>query len=208
MKNFKFDRIRRFQRRVLDWVVTHHPSLKLDERSEFFVRLFEKHLPAGSRVLDVGGGWGFYEKPLRRRGHFPVVLDVTRPGYQKAPVVLYSGGRFPFPDKSFDVSLLVTVLHHTENPEAVLKEVMRVTRKTLIVVEDLYRHRLGRFWTKLRDQFYNMEFFGHPAQFRRGDDWVSFLSGFGLVLESRREVYTWLSGLRILNGLFVFRVPS
>ena len=199
--------LREIQRRILDWVVSHFPSLNLDRRAEFFVQLFEKHLEPQSLILDVGGGWGFYDEPLKKRGHHPVILDVVKPGYQKAPVVLCGpDGRFPFPDKSFDTSLLITVLHHVPNPAQLLEEVRRVTRKTLIVVEDLYRHGLGKWWTKLRDQLYNFEFFGHPAQFRKSGEWMDLFSKSRFDLAEHREVYTWLSGLRILNGLFVLKV--
>ncbi len=203
-------KIRSFQRRALDWTVRHHPFLHLDRRAEFFVQLFEKHLPQQSRILDIGGGWGFYAKPLKERSHQVTVLDVTRPGLQKAPaVVLYEPQNpFPFADKTFDASLLITMLHHTPDPEAILREARRVTRGLLIVVEDLYRHGLGRLWTVFRDQLYNFEFFGHPKQFKSRDEWQKLFEKQGMTLLETREVYTRLAGLRILNGVFVLKASA
>lgn len=189
-------------------MVRHHPALGLEDRAEGFVRLFEQDLPAGSRVLDIGGGWGFYHAPLRSRGHRHLVLDVIKPGMQKCPVVLYDGNRIPFPDRSFDVSLFVTVLHHIPDPEAVIREALRVTRKRVIVVEDLYHHAVGRWWTVLRDQIYNMEFFGHPKNFRTSKEWVETFEKLGAVRVREKQVHTWLSGLKILNGVFIFDVPQ
>lgn len=182
------------------------PSLGLDRRAENFVSLFKEFIPSSSRVLDIGGGWGFYEEPLRRSRNCEVtVLDVVEPGFRKVPVVVYEGEKIPFPDQSFDVSLLVTVLHHVPDPEKVLREARRVTRRFVIVVEDLYHTALGRIWTVLRDSFYTLEFVGHPRNFRKKEEWFRCFRNLGFGVESEREVYTSLLGIRILNGIFVLR---
>ena len=201
-------KIRKIQRYLLDETVRRTSAPSLEKRAEFFAKRFEPFLPAGSRVLDIGGGWGFYAEPLARRGHHLTVLDVVKPGYQKSPVVVYDGGRFPFADKSFDVSLLVTMLHHVPDPPAIIREAGSVTKRALIVVEDLYHHALGRFWTVLRDRFYNFEFFGHPCQFRKKKEWVELFSQLGYRLITEEEVYTRLAGFRILNGILIFEITK
>jgi len=192
-----------FQRRILDGFVRWIAHGALESRAEKMVRLFEKDLAPGSRILDLGGGWGFYAEPLKKRGHEHLVLDVVKPGYQKAPVVLYDGGRIPFPDQSFDAVILVTMLHHVPDTEALFREVYRVTRHRVIVVEDLYRHRLGRFWTIIRDRLLNVEFMAHPHQFRTNKGWREFFRRAGFEVSSFKGIYTWLAGLRILNGVYV-----
>lgn len=203
------DKIRRLQRTVLDGVVRSNPRLGLEERAEGFVRLFENQIPEKSRVLDIGGGWGFYHEPLTRRGHHVTVLDVVKPGFQKAPVIVYDGQHIPFPDKSFDVSLLITVLHHIPDPETAVREARRVTRRHVVVVEDLYTHSLGKCWTALRDKIYNFEFLGHPCNFKKKEEWIHFFeNGFGFRLIQEEDVYTWLAGMRIKNGVFVFELSG
>ncbi len=202
-------KIRRIQRYLFDWTVQHHPGLDLEGRAEFFVQRFERHLPKSAQVLDIGGSWGFYGAPLEQRGHQYTVLDVVKPAFHRAPVVLYSPGeKFPLPDRSFDASLIITVLHHIDDPESVLREAVRVTRGIVVVIEDLYHHPVGRWWTKLRDQIYNFEYFGHPGQFRSREEWLATFKKLGLELIEDQKVYTWLSGLRILNGIFILRVPA
>ena len=199
--------IRRVQRRSLDWIVKSFPAIGLDRRAEAMVSLIKGFIPSGSRVLDIGGGWGFYVEPLRQARNCDVtVLDVVNPGFRKAPVVLYEGEKVPFPDRSFDISLLVTMLHHVPHPEKVLLEAKRVTRRAVIVVEDLYRTLAGRWWTILRDRIYNLEFVGHPCQFRKKDEWSRCFRDLGFGLQSAEEVDTSLLGMRILNGIFVLGV--
>lgn len=192
-----------FQRRALDGIVSRFAHRALEARAENIVRFFEKEFSPGSRILDLGGGWGFYAEPLRKRGHEPLVLDVVKPGYQKVPVMLYDGSRIPFPDQSFDVTILVTMLHHVPDPEALFKEVRRVTRSKVIVVEDLYHHALGRFWTIVRDRLLNVEFMSHPHQFRTDEAWRGFFGTAGFKVASFKNFYTWLAGFRILNGVYV-----
>ena len=196
--------IRKVQRRCLDGIVGRFPKIGLDRRAEEFAALFGKFIPSQAQVLDIGGGWGFYVEPLERLRNCQVtVLDVVKPGFHKAPVVTYGGDEMPFPDKSFDVSLLITVLHHVRSPEKLLAETKRVTRRFIIVVEDLYRHWAGRIWTMVRDSLFNLEFVGHPRQFKQKDQWFQCFRSLGLKVESEQEIHTSLLGLRIFNGIFI-----
>ncbi|HNX68821.1 MAG TPA: class I SAM-dependent methyltransferase [Candidatus Omnitrophota bacterium] len=205
MTSIKKD-LQAFLRRVLDGLVRHCFCGSLEKRAEGIAQLFEKQIPPKSRILDLGGGWGFYAAPMKKRGHEHLVVDVVKPGYQQAPVVIYDGGRIPFPDKSFDVTLLVTMLHHVPDPEALFREVRRVTRDKVIVVEDLYHHKLGRFWTIFRDRMLNLEWLDHPHQFRKHEEWLGFFERQELEAVTFSPFYTWLAGFRILNGLYVLKV--
>ncbi len=201
--------IQTIQRRSLDWVVGHFPGVGLDRRAENLVSIFREFIPRRARVLDVGGAWGFYVEPLKRfLGCEVTVLDVREPSFRKAPVVVYEGEKMPFPDRSFDVTLLITMLHHVPSPQRVLAEAKRVTRGVVIVVEDLYRHWAGRVWTVLRDSFYNFEFFGHPRHFMKKEEWIRCFEDLGFQVEFQKEIYTSLLGLRILNGIFVLKGGS
>ncbi len=200
--------IRKYQCAVLNGAVRRMPNLGLEQRAEKFTGIFEKYLPEESRVLDIGGAWGFYSDPLERRGHHLTVLDVRRPVVQKSPVVIYDGDKIPFPDKSFDASMLVTVLHHIDKTEDVIKEALRVTRSRIIVIEDLYHHRPGRWWTILRDQLLNFEFVGHPRNFKKREDWIQTFESQGCRRVEDMQLFTWLAGMRILNGVFIFDVKD
>jgi len=201
--NSIYQGLRSFQRKILDGLVRHFAHHALELRAEKFTRLFENQIPERSRILDLGGGWGFYAEPLKQRGHEHLILDVVKPGYQKAPVVLYEGTKIPFPDQSFDVTLLVTMLHHVDDPESLFREVYRVTRKKVVVIEDLYHHAVGRLWTIGRDRLLNMEFMSHPHQFRKHDEWLVFFQKQKFAILDFKSAYTWLSGFRILNGVYI-----
>ena len=54
-------------------------------------------------------------------------------GGEPIPVTPYDGGQFPFADDSFDVVIVADVLHHEENPELLLRECIRVSRRHVVI---------------------------------------------------------------------------
>ena len=51
------------------------------------------------------------------------------------PIVQGSGAALPFPDSSFDVVCEFAVLHHVANPNAVVREMLRVARKAVLIAD-------------------------------------------------------------------------
>jgi SAM-dependent methyltransferase len=92
-------------------------------------------LPRGARVLDVGSGDGRIaeEIMLLRRDVAFTGVDVLVRTDARIPVIAFDGTRLPFDDAAFDVVLFVDVLHHTEDPGALLREAHRVGRRAVIV---------------------------------------------------------------------------
>ena len=98
----------------------------------------------GERVLDVGCGSGAVTRELARRvgsgglaigvDPSPALLAVARELAREAGVgdrVQFREGsalRLPFPDRSFDAVVCVTVLSHVPNAEAAIPELVRVLR--------------------------------------------------------------------------------
>ncbi len=74
-----------------------------------------------------------------------VPVDVGDSNQTSLPLTVYDGHRLPFADDSFDVVLLIFVLHHTRDPRAVLSEAKRVCRRHVIVFEDINL----TFWDRL-----------------------------------------------------------
>jgi SAM-dependent methyltransferase len=57
-----------------------------------------------------------------------------------APVEVFNGRKIPLPDRSVDAVILVDVLHHADDPFALLAEACRVA-KSLIIIKD---HRISK----------------------------------------------------------------
>ncbi|GAA6758723.1 MULTISPECIES: class I SAM-dependent methyltransferase [Thermus] len=90
-------------------------------------------LPPGESLLEVGAGTGWWLRRLpypRRVGleASPAMLRVGRARTPEAEWVLGRAEALPFPDGSFDVVLLFTVLEFVEDVERALGEAGRVLR--------------------------------------------------------------------------------
>lgn len=110
-------------------------------------------------------------------------IDVVDHNVTDVPLLLYDGRTLPFDDKAFDVSLLVFVLHHAADPEVLLREAVRVTRSTVLVVEDapsnLLERGLWRVWDYLLNHGAHDDIaVAHRA--RSKDQWRTFLKNEGL----------------------------
>ena len=98
------------------------------------------------RILDAGGGTGFYSMPFAAVGHEIVILDLSKEMLDVArskadklglsnQVKTVSGDmeNLDFPDASFDVILCHLALCHVKHPNRVLKGFRRVLKKGGIV---------------------------------------------------------------------------
>lgn len=107
--------------------------------------------------LNVGSGHGFFSDAARRAGIPMTSLEVAVPEGSIEPdqVVLYDGAHMPFEDRVFDAAIAMYVLHHTSDPARVLGEMKRVSRKRIVLVEELYRHLSGKLGLALLDLWVN-----------------------------------------------------
>ena len=99
----------------------------------------------GNSVLDVGAAEGWTGEMIKADGASRNVqlLDVADLNQTDLPHTGYDGINFPFADNSFDTSTLLLILHHCSDPDRVLDEAIRVTRKRLIITESVYHNPLG-----------------------------------------------------------------
>jgi len=90
---------------------------------------------AGEKVLDFGCGDGIVAEIVAgRTGAEITCVDVIDNNLSSRPIRLYDGRRLPFKDREFDASYASFVLHHCDDPDAMLRE---LKRGTLISAEEL-----------------------------------------------------------------------
>lgn len=113
-------------------------SLLLKQNKDFFL---EQKYDAiknyyGPICLDIGTGTGQFGKFLALNGHQVNFLDVTDKTKGDIPVQLFDGKNIPLKDKIADTSLLMFVLHHTNNQIEVISEAQRLAKEYIIIGED------------------------------------------------------------------------
>lgn len=123
-------------------------------RLKVLVKLIQPYLSKNDRVLDIGCGAGLLGNAIVRSAQTPSDIEYT--GVEKHPrggepinVVAYDGDGLPFEDKSFDVVLIADVLHHDPEPQRLLKEAARVSKKYVIVKD----HKIDGLFAQSRVSF-------------------------------------------------------
>jgi ubiquinone/menaquinone biosynthesis C-methylase UbiE len=109
-----------------------------DYRDNWFLKHLNNWIGKNDLILDLGAGNSCLGHLLEKY-HDCHVLNLEVAQYQtrnRLPVVIYNGMDIPFKDHSFDVVLILFVLHHAEEPSQVLKEAKRICRRSVIVFED------------------------------------------------------------------------
>ena len=86
------------------------------------------------QILDVGAGDGKIDSMIMENNDVSITgIDVLVRDTTYIPVEKYDGSHIQKEDNSVDTLMLIDVLHHTEDPEAVFKEVCRVSNKYIII---------------------------------------------------------------------------
>jgi SAM-dependent methyltransferase len=112
-----------------------HRDLVFGRRVRVLARHLAALLPRNASVLDVGCGDGSISAVLQQlRGDLQLRgIDVLARPDTRIPVDLFDGRTIPHGDRSFDVVMFVDVLHHTDDPNVLLREAIRVARQAVVI---------------------------------------------------------------------------
>lgn len=181
---------------VRSWIKKSIPgrvAIKLDP--------IHRLIPEGSSVLDIGCGNGGLSNALMRKGIDITSVDVKDISFfDDVKPVIYDGQKLPYQDNSFDVALIITVLHHTPDPVIILKEAKRVAKR-VIVMEDIYSNAFQKHLTFFTDSLVNLEFEGHPHTNKTDKEWRETFEQLNLKVRSAKDFRTLLFFRQIIYNL-------
>ena len=108
-------------------------------------------------VLDVGSGDGWFAMSVKSLGICDKItaVDVKIRPECYHPVELYDGDRLPFRDGEFDLVYAVDVVHHAPKPGKLLDEMIRCSRRFLLLKDHTWQTELGRLVLLVRDEIGN-----------------------------------------------------
>lgn len=151
----------------------------------------------GARVLDVGGGPGYFASAFAQRGASyvglePDVGEMAAAGIEVAQAVRGDGTRLPFADNTFDITYSSNVAEHISNPWDMGQEMLRVTKPGGLVLLS-YTVWLGPFGgheTGLWEHYVGGEF-ARDRYTRRHGHPPKNVFGSSLFALSAREGLDW-----------------
>lgn len=105
------------------------------------------------KIIDLGcGDCGityYLTKKLPKATISPVdVLDTNL--YSIKPTI-YNGKKLPFKNNYFDFGYTSFTLHHCDNDTQILKELLRVCKKDIVIIEEIYQNNFEKYITYLND---------------------------------------------------------
>ncbi|MBI2061498.1 MAG: methyltransferase domain-containing protein [Nitrospirae bacterium] len=166
----------------------------VSSRTARLARLLAAELSPGDHVLDVGCGDLLVGQQithlLKVQWTGVDILEYHRTGL---PFHRYDGRTLPFPPNHFSTVLLSFVLHHCEDPDAILRECVRVSSSRLLMVEDIPEGRMEIALAKVHDYLANnltQEGIPRPYRFKSLAGWQSSLASLDLDVVRIRPLHT------------------
>jgi methionine biosynthesis protein MetW len=111
------------------------------QRSQQVYEALDRQISSGSRCLDIGCGDGRALGPWAIAHQVRYVgVDIARSAVDRTRArgfeaqLVEDSGRLPFPDGSFDAAVSLEVIEHLFQPEATIREALRVVKPGGVIV--------------------------------------------------------------------------
>lgn len=173
-----------------------HSSYIQKRRINLLSMHISRLIPYGANVLDVGCGDGQLAINIAKlRKDISISgIDVLERKQSYLPVTVFDGNTIPFATASFDIVLLIDVLHHTNSPKALLEEAKRVSNNAIILKDHLMQGIFGKQTLHFMDLVGNARYgVASPANYLQAKEWTAIFSELNLIGDwtVRLKLYPW-----------------
>jgi len=156
------------------------------------VRVLAEHiascLPEDSKVLDVGCGDGLLDSLIAKQHKEQLEIegiDVLLRKNIHIPIKRFDGAHIPYEDNSFDVVIFIDVLHHSEDPQILLREAKRIARLSIVLkdhtTDNMFAAPTLRFMDWIGNAHHGVAL---PYNYQSKLQWEKIFTGLGLTVAS------------------------
>lgn len=177
-----------------------HDKMIYSRRMERLTELISEMLRGGVRnVLDVGCGDGRIDSYLMQKNkklHIRGIDILVRPKTY-IEVTEYDGYHIPMADNEVDVVIIIDVLHHVDEPELLMKELVRVSSSTIIIKDHIRSNLLSYIKLRLMDYVGNAHYHVRlPYNYMTKKQWKQMFQDNGLCIQE------YNMDLHLYKGIF------
>jgi SAM-dependent methyltransferase len=174
-----------------------HSRVIFNRRVEILAAHISNLLHRNAKVLDVGCGDGLIDSLiLRDRPDVSIQgIDILLRKKTHIPVFKFDSKKIPFDTGEFDTVMFIDVLHHTDDPAALLKEAKRVAGKSIVIKDHTKNGFLAGPILHIMDWTGNSH---HnvvlPYNYMTEDQWQNMFEQLNLETaywEKRIDLYSW-----------------
>jgi ubiquinone/menaquinone biosynthesis C-methylase UbiE len=181
-----------------------HSRVVHPRRNRVLTSTLRPLLPDSGTVLDIGCGDGLLAASLGAACPRLEVsgIDVLVRDSTHIPVAAFDGRVVPFADQTFDATMLVDVLHHSDDPAGLLAEAVRVSKSSVLIKDHLTDAVLAIPRLRLMDRVGNRRHgVDLPGNYQSSDWWLHTFEQLGVeraVWDTKLHLYPaavdWLFG--------------
>lgn len=142
-----------------------------------------------STVLDLGASDGRLSYEISKQ--FPNIkfegVDTYVQPNTYIPIKRYDGVKLPYKDDSFDLVLIVDVIHHSNNPQELIKEAKRVTKKHILIKDHYYNNKFDYLLLKYSDYIGNKPYsIELPYNFLKKQQWLNIFNKLSISVKKQK----------------------
>lgn len=180
-----------------------HNKLIYSRRMTRLAELLLPLLKGAKNVLDVGCGDGKIDSYILEQNKNVTIrgIDVLVRPDTYIDVKEYDGKTIPYKDNSFDTVMIIDVLHHTDNPQAIVTELTRVSSRYVIIKDHVKSGIISYIKLRAMDYVGNAHYHVRlPYNYQTDRQWKDIFEANGLKTVSVQRQLNLYTG--ILHLLF------
>lgn len=150
-----------------------------------------------SEILDVGAGDGKIDNILMNKNNVQITgIDVLVRDKTFIPVTEYDGRTIPYHSNEKQTTMMIDVLHHTDDPERVFSEVVRVSDEYILIKDHILHGCRSLIKLKMMDYIGNKHYSVNlPYNYLTEEQWNKMFEDNNLEIvyyANQLDLYTFL----------------
>lgn len=151
----------------------------------------KEQFPDIKSALDIGCGTGYFGSELKKEMPEVAIIstDIENRIQTDEAFAVADMNQLPFSDKSFDLVTFMYVLHHTSTPSQALEEAKRLSKRSILIQEDVFNNKLQEEFYRFHLNSYCLTITSDGLHPWTELEWEELFNQHNLVINSKRYIH-------------------